>query len=253
MAAMFGAIALYAFKRRTPMHFWAGTVVKPEEIRDVQAYNRANGIMWSVYAACVMASCLLAPLHFTAGFYALFTVIVLGLPVLIVAYKRIYNKYKSVDAKARPNCEDKKPKTAIGNNGVAISIIMSIVILLAVSPIIIIGMSDSGITVTGKMLKISGAYGVTVALSNIAEVTLIEQSIREIGGGRVYRSNGFGAGGTVKGNCSGSLGDILVFVKTKSAPTLKITRRGAKDIYISFSDGKKTRALYAEIMAAATL
>ena len=40
-----GFISLWAFRRKTPMHFWAGATVKPEEINDIPAYNRANGFI----------------------------------------------------------------------------------------------------------------------------------------------------------------------------------------------------------------
>ena len=49
---IFGLIALLlAYKRRTPMHFRAGSTVDPEEIADIPAYNKANGKMWLAYAA----------------------------------------------------------------------------------------------------------------------------------------------------------------------------------------------------------
>ena len=45
-------IGVYAIKREKPMWFWSVTTVKEEEISDVKAYNRANGIMWLVFS-CV--------------------------------------------------------------------------------------------------------------------------------------------------------------------------------------------------------
>ena len=45
-------IGVNAIKREKPMWFWSGTTVKEEEISDVKAYNRANGIMWLVFS-CV--------------------------------------------------------------------------------------------------------------------------------------------------------------------------------------------------------
>ena len=46
---VFVGMGIYSFKRKTPMYFWAGTTVKSEEISDIKAYNRANGIMWVSY------------------------------------------------------------------------------------------------------------------------------------------------------------------------------------------------------------
>ena len=44
-AAIFLVFGATALLRQTPMHFWAGTTVKPEEIRDVAAYNKANAAL----------------------------------------------------------------------------------------------------------------------------------------------------------------------------------------------------------------
>ena len=38
---IFIGIGIYSIKRKTPMHFWAGSKVKREEITDIKAYNRA--------------------------------------------------------------------------------------------------------------------------------------------------------------------------------------------------------------------
>lgn len=49
-AALFYGIGIWACKRKTPMHFWAGTEVDPSTISDIPAYNRANGKMWKLYS-----------------------------------------------------------------------------------------------------------------------------------------------------------------------------------------------------------
>ena len=94
VAFVLGAIALWAFKRNDPMHFWGGSTVKPDELTDVSAYNRANGVMWVVYAVC----------FFMVGIASLFNLIVAGIltailctlcaVALVVTYKKIYSKYK---------------------------------------------------------------------------------------------------------------------------------------------------------------
>jgi hypothetical protein len=65
------------------------------------------------------------------------------------------------------------------------------------------------------------------------------------------KTNGYAAGGTQKGYFrSDSLGKILLFVKSRSSPTIQIERISKEDIYISFPDGEKTRALYLELAEA---
>lgn len=49
-SAIFTGIGIYAWKRKKPMWFWSGSSVKESEIRDIKAYNRANGIMWMIYS-----------------------------------------------------------------------------------------------------------------------------------------------------------------------------------------------------------
>ena len=45
-AGVFVGIGIWAWKRKTPMHFWAGSTVDPKTVTDIPAYNRANGWMW---------------------------------------------------------------------------------------------------------------------------------------------------------------------------------------------------------------
>lgn len=47
---VFAAVGIWAFCRKTPMHFWAGSTIPEDAITDVKKYNRANGFMWIVYA-----------------------------------------------------------------------------------------------------------------------------------------------------------------------------------------------------------
>ena len=93
-AALFTGIGISAYHKEKPMHFWSHTTVRREELTDVEAYNRANGIMWILYSAPAWAA---AALYFRNPNAA---VIVLGLwgtvgvGALIYAYHKIYEKYK---------------------------------------------------------------------------------------------------------------------------------------------------------------
>jgi len=90
---IFGAIAVWAFKRKEPIHFWSGSTVKPEEIHDIPAFNRANGVMWSIYALCMVVTGVLFLFSIIAGVISLIIVCFPGIAILIHAYNRIYNKY----------------------------------------------------------------------------------------------------------------------------------------------------------------
>ncbi|MFZ7120303.1 MAG: hypothetical protein ACOWWH_05070 [Eubacteriaceae bacterium] len=80
-------IGIYAIKKKTPMHFWAGTTVKSEEITDIEAYNKANGIMWIVFGIAFFIS------YFFGSIFFILTVI-FGLIIMMIVYKKIYDKYR---------------------------------------------------------------------------------------------------------------------------------------------------------------
>ena len=94
-ALVFIAIGIYSLKRKTPMHFWSGTTVKVEEISDVKAYNKANGIMWILYSFTFILGGILS-LLFNTNIGGIIVAIssTLGIIILITVYNRIYQKYK---------------------------------------------------------------------------------------------------------------------------------------------------------------
>ncbi|MCL2407519.1 MAG: hypothetical protein FWC95_06275 [Defluviitaleaceae bacterium] len=93
-AAPMWIVAVWAFRRKTPMHFWAGSTVKAEEISDVHAYNREHGFMWLSYGSAFAISGIVGLFDVMAG--SAFTLIIstFGLIPLFINYRRIWNKYK---------------------------------------------------------------------------------------------------------------------------------------------------------------
>lgn len=99
--AMFSCISSWAKGRKDPMPFWSGSVIAPETITDIPAYNKAIARMWRRYAVpywmtgafgfvgflnynlAAMVGCLLIGLAST-----------IGIVWLILAYKRIEKQYK---------------------------------------------------------------------------------------------------------------------------------------------------------------
>ena len=94
-ALVFILFGLYALKKETPIHFWAGTTVKSEKISDVKAYNKANGVMWIIYGSlfvlAVLAILLKQPL---IANIIIIIVYFPGIIILIIVYRSIYSKYK---------------------------------------------------------------------------------------------------------------------------------------------------------------
>jgi len=95
LAAFFTGLGIYAWKRKKPMWFWSGSTVSEREIADVPAYNRANGIMWLCYSAVFWISAALGIFRTELAGVVLAVGCIGGIPLLIIAYKNIYRKYKA--------------------------------------------------------------------------------------------------------------------------------------------------------------
>jgi len=93
-SVIFGLVALWAFKRRGPMHFWSGSEIKQEEIANVPAYNRANGLMWAIYTSYYIVTGIISLFNIWIGTVLVGIICTLGTVGLICAYKYIYKKYK---------------------------------------------------------------------------------------------------------------------------------------------------------------
>lgn len=243
-ALIFGAIGLWAFKRKDPMHFWSGSKVRAEEITDIASYNRANGLMWTVYSLCTALAGIVALFNMQAGTILLVIVSVPGIIILIIVYKRIYSKYKNPSPLYKT--DDSKRKKSKGV--IVAKTLFYTVLFIAVAVLFYYGEKSPDTKILDDHIKIEAMYGVEIDFSEILEISLIEESMSDIGIG--IRSNGYGGfGGSLKGNFkSDSIGDTLLFVYAKSSPTIKIERVNKKDIYISFRNGEKTEELYTELI-----
>jgi hypothetical protein len=242
---IFGAIALWAFKRKDPMHFWSGSTVRPEEIADIPSYNRANGLMWAIFTVCMVVTGILSLFSIKIGAILLVIICVPGIIVLIVAYNRIYNKYRSTSVNYKT--DDSKPKTPKAII-IAITSICAIIIIV-VGALFFYGEKDPEVSILDDRIQINAMYGLNIDFSEIADISLIEKSMSDIGIGT--RNNGYGGiGGTLKGNFkSDTLGEALLFVQSNSSPTIKIERIDKKDVYISFNNSESTEQLYRELVS----
>jgi len=94
MSMLFTGLGIFAWKRKKPMWFWSGSTVSENEISDIPAYNRANGIMWIAYSAVFWASTILGVFQMEAAGIVLAVGCLGGIPMLIITYGKIYNRYK---------------------------------------------------------------------------------------------------------------------------------------------------------------
>lgn len=92
---LFTGIGIYAWRRKKPMWFWSGSTVREEEISDIPAYNRANGIMWICYSLVFWVSTFLGLYQLDIAGIVLAAGCLGGIPLLVIAYGRIYRKYRT--------------------------------------------------------------------------------------------------------------------------------------------------------------
>ena len=121
-----------------------------------------------------------------------------------------------------------------------IAIIITVASLAAVGVMFITGIREPIVTVHSDNIQISAMYGLNVDFSDISDISLLEQSMREIGAG--IRINGFN-GGTWRGHFTAG----LLFVVPDSSPTIRIERNRGDTIFINFRDYERTRSLYDEL------
>lgn len=91
---IFTGLGIFAWKRKKPMWFWSGSTVSEREISDIPAYNRANGIMWLCYSSVFWISTVLGIFHMGIAGAVMAVGCLGGIPILIIAYKKIYAKYR---------------------------------------------------------------------------------------------------------------------------------------------------------------
>ena len=94
LAALFTGLGIFAWRRKKPMWFWSGSEVDERELTDVPAYNRANGIMWLAFSGVFWLCAILGFFNVSAAGAAVAVGTIGGIPVLVLVYRHIYNKYK---------------------------------------------------------------------------------------------------------------------------------------------------------------
>lgn len=138
-----------------------------------------------------------------------------------------------------------------GSRIITCQLIAVVIVLAAVACMFVYGEQPLSADVGPEELTIRGMYGISVPLSEIETVSLMEETVSDRFP-HASRMNGCrGFSGILRGYfSSGSSGGFMLFGVADAAPTLCITRKNAIDIYISDPDAEKTRALYGALRAA---
>ena len=94
IGVLFTCLGIYAWRRKKPMWFESGKTVREDEIVDIPAYNKANGLMWTAFSAVFWAGAVLGLFQLDIAGIVVAVGTVVGIPVLFLTYKRVYSKYK---------------------------------------------------------------------------------------------------------------------------------------------------------------
>ena len=94
---LFTSIGIYAWRRKKPMWFWAGDTVSEDEITDVRAYNRANGIMWLCFSLLLWIGTIIGACYsIILGANIILADSTVGLVLMMITYTFIRKKYKKI-------------------------------------------------------------------------------------------------------------------------------------------------------------
>jgi len=139
---------------------------------------------------------------------------------------------------------NREPMSRLKKAMIAIGIIISIQFFIGIGVMIYLGERDPRISIHRDRIQIRALYGRDIYFSHIAEISLIESSMNEIGTGS--RTNGYNSGGpAAKGYFSSAeSGQQVLFVYATSSPTIKITQTIGFSIFISFRNSDETVDVY---------
>ena len=173
-------------------------------------------------------------------------VIAIGATIYANTGRRFY-KVDNANASGVFESESKTPKRRASKANKIVPLVFFMIVLIAIGGLLFYGVKEPEINLLDHSIQIKSMYGLDIAFSDIANITLLEQSMHEVDIG--MRVNGFGGfGETLKGHFkSDSLGETLLFVHSTSSPTIRIERNDEKDVYLSFRNGEKTVNLFDEI------
>jgi len=210
---------------------------------DTEALCRSTGKFLIVLTALM----LLLPVtmyHETMTFFYIVIGLVVGVSIGYVIYGNTGNRFRIA-----PNPSEvfvRMPMSRAKKAAIAFGIMVSIVICAGIVVMFYQGERDPEVLVDSSRVHIKGMYGTEIPMENISSITLVQESMSEIGIGR--RTNGFG-GNALKGEFrSDELGPQLLFVFPTSSPTIRIERHRGNDIYISFKESGKTVELFKVLM-----
>lgn len=165
-----------------------------------------------------------------------------------VFYMNIGKRFR-VNTDSEPSSIDENVKSSNPKSTIIFTSVILVIVLIAMAILFYNGDKDPTVNILENRVQIKAMYGLNIDFTDITDISLIDKSMIDIGVGK--RTNGYGGiGKALKGHFnSKDLGETLLFVQSKSSPTIRIERSNAKDIYISFRSPENTEVLYHELSA----
>jgi len=246
-AIIFGAIAVLLLITGITMLFGRGglllsgwNTMDPQKKATYNqiAFLRFHGLLFIIMALTFAAGAV--GMYFDLVLMSLVPLlaVIITIPASIYAFNSGRFRIGGIKPVNPPMTKTKKIALAVKIALVAISmIILGVFMLYSIIP--------PNVNILDNGIQITGSYGITIDFSDIDSISLIEQSIAEIGPG--VRTNGFAAGNVLRGHFM--LGRLFI-MNSQMGPTIRIDRESGVPIFISFSDSSTTRQVYQEIRLA---
>jgi len=122
-------------------------------------------------------------------------------------------------------------------------ILFCLALLIGIPAMLSKSSQEPNVFFENENLRITGSYGETIPVKNIADITLLEQRPK-IG----MRTNGFAAGTVRKGHFKmDGIGKVKLFIMSNSGPYIRIQTVDRRTIFINFKNSEKTVDIYEKI------
>ena len=219
---------------------------KKKALYDEKAMCRATGgflLVFIIFLGLIQVGTYSATAWLTITATALLIVLTVGFLIFMNTGKR-FMKDKTAETPIMEKKNSRASKTTI----IAVAVV-SAIILIGVAALLIFGGKEPNVLFVEGGIQINAIFGGAVEFRDVESISLVEQSMNQIG--PVRRTNGFGGFGQVKKGSfsSEALGNIRLYVQSETSPTIWIKCYNARDVYISFRDSEATRVLYNELIS----
>ncbi|MDR2204131.1 MAG: DUF3784 domain-containing protein [Nitrososphaerota archaeon] len=224
------------------------TMSKTEQAKyDEKALCRLTGILLLVFSF-IMILWLIGAYYDIVGLFYCGIILMFASLLSFGIYANTSRRIRNKNNLTRQNTvrDGKLEKTT--KKVVFVGILIVVITCIFVGVLLVYGYAETTVEISNTHIQIKGMYGVTVDFSDVKNISLINQSMYNIGVGR--RVDGFGGfGDSLKGNFKSDDNiAMLLFVQASFSPTIRIERNNEKDIYLSFRSEEKTTQTFNDLM-----